>query len=147
MCFSKTTKENIQMAQVPLDLRVSDEFENNCDYIKLDSRKELVSDNRSLTLIQLNIRGLTSKTSVLNQLLSENMGKIRPDTVLLCETWLNSINLAKIDIPNYRLFGNVRSRERKDLEIESKTFEHTVVKLKNSNIKLTVGIDHNLDFL
>ena len=122
------------MAKVPLDLRLSDEFENNCDYIKLDSRKELVSDNRSLTLIQLNIRGLTSKTSVLNQLLSENMGKIRPDTILLCETWLNSINLAKIDIPNYRLFGNVRSLERKDLEIESETFEHAVVKLKNSNI-------------
>ena len=57
----------------------------------------------------------------------------------MCETWLNITNIDKVDIPNYKLFSNVRSgkigrgtgilvhkslrcRERKDLEIKSITF-------------------------
>ena len=131
------------------------ELEDNCDYIDLEDRIKLNSDNKSLSLIQLNIRGLLSKSSALNLLLSENVGNIRPDLVLLCETWLNPNNLAKLDIPNNRLFGNVRSnklgrvtgilvhktlrsRIRKDLEIDTKTFEHTVIEIKTENSNLLV---------
>ena len=91
----------------------------------------------------------------MNLLLTENIGNIRPDLVLLCETWLNPNNLAKLDIPNYRLFGNVRSnklgggtgilvhktlqsRIRKDLEIDTKTFEHTVIEIKTETTNLLV---------
>ena len=87
------------------------EIEDSCDYIDIEDRIKLNCDNKSLSLIQLNIRGLHSKSSALNLLLSENVGTIRPDLVLLCETWLNSNNLAKVNIPNYRLFGNVRSNK------------------------------------
>ena len=131
------------------------ELEDNCDYIDLENRTNLNCDNKSLSLIQLNIRGLLSKSSALNLLLTGNVGNIRPDLVLLCETWLNPNNLAKIDIPNYRLFGNVRSnklgggtgilvhktlrsRIRKDLEIDTKTFEHTVIEIKTENSNLLV---------
>ena len=120
------------------------ELEDNCDYIDLEDRIKLNCDKKSLSLIQLNIRGLLSKSSALNLLLTENVGNIRPDLVLLCETWLNPNNLAQVDIPNDRLFGNVRSnklgggtgilvhktllsRIRKDLEVDTKTFEHTVI--------------------
>ena len=92
---------------------------------------------------------------MLNLLLTENIGNIRPDLVLLCETWLNPNNFAKIDILNYRLFGNVRSnklgggtgilvhktlqsRIRKHLEIILKTFEHTVLEIKTETNNLLV---------
>ena len=87
------------------------ELEDNCDYIDLEDRIKLNCDKKSLSLIQLNIRGLLSKSSALNLLLSENVGNIRPGLLLLCETWLNPNNLAKVDIPNYRLFDNVRSNK------------------------------------
>ena len=87
------------------------ELEDNCDYIDLEDRKQLNCDKKSLSLIQLNIRGLLSKSSALNLLLTENVGNIRPDLVLLCETWLNLNNIANVDIPNYRLFGNVRNNK------------------------------------
>ena len=129
------------------------ELEDNCDYIDIEDRIKLYCDNKSLSLIQLNIRGLLSKSSALNLLLSENVGNIRPDLVLLCETWLNSNNLAKVDIPNYRLFGNVRSnklgggtgilvhktvrsRIRKDLELDTKTFKHTVIEIMTETTNL-----------
>ena len=133
------------------------ELEDNCDYIDIEDRIKLSCDNRSLSLIQLNIRGLLSKSSALNLLLTENIGNIKPNMVLLCETWLNPNNLAKVDIPNYRLFGNVRSnklgggtgilvhktlrsRIRKDLEIDTKTVEDTVIEIKTETTNLLVSI-------
>ena len=60
MYFSKTGAETLLTKQDSLNLRLSDEFEDNCDYIEFESRKDINADNRTLTLIQLNIRGLTS---------------------------------------------------------------------------------------
>ena len=75
----------------------------------MESRKQLTSDTRNLTIIQLNIRALIGETSSLNKLLSENIGSIQPDVVLLCGTWLNITNIGKVDIPDYKLIGNVRN--------------------------------------
>ena len=148
MCFSNEIIGGKTLSVIPENTKLTlKEFDDNCDYIDIDDRTKLKCDNKSLSLIQLNIRGLLSKSSALNLLLTENVGNVRPDLVLLCETWLNPNNFAKIDIPNYRLFGNVtsnklgggtgilvhktlQSRIRKDLEITSKTFEHTVIEIK-----------------
>ena len=136
MCFSKPKQETAKMQKNLLDLKLSDEFEDTCDYLDIDSRNDLTVDNMSLTLMQLNIRGLINKTSLLNQLLIDSIGNVRTDIVLLCKTWLNSSNISRIDIPNYKLIGNVRTgklgrgtgilihkslrcQERKDLDIES----------------------------
>ena len=153
MCFSKMSKEKLDIVKILDNVKLSDEFEGSCDYIELESRKGLTSDPKNLTLIQLNIRGLISKTSALSELITENIGSIQPDVVILCETWLNITNITKIDIPNYKLIGNVRNgkigggtgilvhkslrcRERKDLEIKSITFEHTVIELKTETTNL-----------
>ena len=93
MCFSKMSKEKLDVAQILDSVKLSDEFEGSCDYIELESRKGLTSNPKNLTLIQLNIRGLISKTSVLSELITENIGSIQPDVVLLCETWLNITNI------------------------------------------------------
>ena len=112
MCFSNENIGGKPLRVIPENTKLTiEEFDDNCDYIDIDDRTKLSCDNRSLSLIQLNIRGLLSKSSVLNLLLTENIGNVRPDLVLLCETWLNPNNFAKIDIPNYRLFGNVRSNK------------------------------------
>ena len=73
------------MATFPEEFKLSDEFENNCDYVEIESRNELIPNTQSLALIQLNIRGLLSKTTLLKELLSNNLGNIQPDVVLLCE--------------------------------------------------------------
>ena len=156
MCFSNESIVGKSLPFTPDSTKLTvGELEDNCDYIDIEDRIKLNCDDKSLSLIQLNIRGLLSKSSVLNLLLSENVGNIRPDLVLLCETWLNSNNLAKVNIPNYRLFGNVRSnklgggtgilvhktlqsRIRKDLEIDTKTFEHTVIEIKTETTNLLV---------
>ena len=91
------------------EFKLSDEFEGNCDYIDINSRKELTSNIKSLALIQLNIRGILSKITLLNELLSHNLGDIKPDVVLLCETWLNNSNFNSVNIPNYKFMGNVRN--------------------------------------
>ena len=156
MCFSNEPIGDHPFSFIPEYTKLNiGELDDNCDYIDIEERTTLVGDNRSLSLIQLNIRGLLSKSSSLNQLLTENLGTIRPDLVLLCETWLNPNNLGKVDIPNYRLFGNVRSnklgggtgilvhktlrsRIRKDLELDTKTFEHTVMELKTESANILV---------
>ena len=156
MCFSNESIGGKPLSFTPESTKLTiGELDDNCDYIDIEDRIKLSCDNRSLSLIQLNIRGLLSKSSALNLLLTENVGNIRPDLVLLCETWLNPNNLAKVDIPNYRLFGNVRSnklgggtgilvhktlqsRIRKDLEIDTKTFKYTVIEIKTETTNLLV---------
>ena len=146
------------MAKLPEEFKLSTDFESNCDYVEIESRHELASEAKSLALIQLNIRGLLSKTTLLKELLSTNLGKIRPDAILLCETWLNTTNFDSVTIPNYKLMGNVRHgklgggtgilvhkslkcRERKDLELKSTTFEHTAVELCMVLLSLLAGLD------
>ena len=97
MCFSKEISGEKPINVIPENPKlILEEFDDNCDYIDLDNRTELSCDNKTLS-------------SALNLLLTENVGNERPDLVLLCKTWLNPNNFAKIDIPNYRLFGNIRS--------------------------------------
>ena len=156
MCFSKEITEEKPIGIISKNSKlVLEEFDDNCNYIDLDERTELTCDNKTLSLMQLKIRGLFSKTSALNLMLTEHLSDVKPDLVLLCETWLNPSNIVKIDIPNYRLFGNVRSnklggrtgilvhkslrsRIRKDLEINSNTFEHTVIEVKTETNNLLV---------
>ena len=89
MCFSKEIIEKKLINIISKNSKlVLEEFDDNYDYIDLDERTELTCDNKTLSLIQLNIRGLFSKTSALNLLLTEHLGDVKPDLVLLCETCL-----------------------------------------------------------
>ena len=84
MCFSKEISGEKPINVISENPKlILEEFDDNCDYIDLDDRTELSCDNKTLSLIQLNIRGLFSKNSALNLLLTENVGTVRPDLVLL----------------------------------------------------------------
>ena len=86
------------------------------------------------------------------------LAKQKIDAMLLCETWLNQANYPKAKVPGYKLIGNIRSgkmgggtgllihnslrcRQRKDLELDTEIFEHTVIELKTDtkNILLVSG--------
>ena len=92
-----------------LDFSSSGETGDNCDYLDLDSQMQLLNDPTSLTLIQLNIRGMIRKLTGLSHLIFDNMGKAVVDVILLCETWLNNTNFTNAVVPGYKLFGNIRS--------------------------------------
>ena len=75
-------------AQSLFDLSTQMEIEDNCDYLDIDSCMLLENDPNSLTLIQLNVRGMIGKLASLSHL-TKNVGQAQIDAMLLCETWLN----------------------------------------------------------
>ena len=157
MCYSKLNNISSNPDNL-LDSGVSWETDDTCDYLDVDTRMQLKDEPNSLTLIQLNVRGMIGKLTALTHLINNSVGKANIDAVMLCETWLNQTNHHRAIIPGYKLIGNIRSgklgggtrilihnslrcRHQKDLELNTDIFEHTVVELKTStkNILLISG--------
>ena len=61
-------------------------FTDNCDYVSVNN--QLMIEDTDLAILQLNIRGLSSKIEKLKKLLDESFKNKRPDILILCETWL-----------------------------------------------------------
>ena len=61
---------------------------DNCDYVDLVDSKEIPIGIRDLSIMQLNIRGLSSKQQELYQLLKSVTQLERVDVLMLVETWL-----------------------------------------------------------
>ena len=109
MCYSKLLNNEDPTIQKLNDLNTSYQTEDTCDYLDLDSRKQLADKPNSLMVIQLNIRDMIGKLTGLSHLILDNIGKAKTDVVLLCETWLNQANYANALIPGYKFFGNIRT--------------------------------------
>ena len=76
---------------------------DNCDYVyKLN---DVYNDD--FVVIQLNIRGITSKKSWLTNLLDNTIVEKCPDIVLLSETWLTLFS-PDFSIPWYNFFHRCR---------------------------------------
>ena len=74
MCYSKLKSVSPGLHKL-LDSSTFCEIEDNCDYLDLDSRMQLSDDPNSLTLIQLNIRGMIGKLTGLSHLINDSVGK------------------------------------------------------------------------
>ena len=128
-------------------------FTDNCDYMSVNN--QLMIEDTDLAILQLNIRGLSSKIEKLKKLLDESFKNKRPDILILCETWLNKSS-PHVTIPGYCKYESRRihkkgggvsiyvidkilSRERPDLQIVDATFEHCIVEIKLKERKLLVG--------
>ena len=128
--------------------------EDKCDYVQPE---EIIQVNESdLVVLQLNIRGLSSKLEELKQLLENLADSKKPDIILLSETWLNK-NSLKISIPGYHLFNIHRTHKKgsgvsvlissviksrhKIVNIELDTIELCLVeiKLEHSQKNIVVG--------
>ena len=60
---------------------------DSCDYVEMNNL--ITTEKGDLTIIQLNVRGITSKQSKVKELIDTSFKFNTPDIVLLCETWLN----------------------------------------------------------
>ena len=64
-----------------------DEGLDSCDYVEMNNL--ITTEKGDLTVIQLNVRGITSKQMKVKELIDTSIKSNTPDIVLLCETWLN----------------------------------------------------------
>ena len=106
LCFDMNTDR--------IDLGFNDEYIDHCDYIDYN---DFVSDknkaNRStLTVMQLNTRGVLNKRDPLKLLLNDIKKDSRVDIVLLVETWLNKTNAKRFMIPGYKFLSSHRKNKK-----------------------------------
>ena len=127
---------------------------DDCMYEDLTGNIEC--DSSDLSVIQLNIRGLSSKVSDLNYILNNSFKNQHPDMVLLCETWLSE-NSPKPMVSGYSIERTDRSgkkgggvcilissrcnyKRRKDLEqTNTACFESCFIELENWKSNLIIG--------
>ena len=78
---------------------------DTCDYLSFEEASEITSEDHELTAIQLNVRGLISKSNDLSKLITGCLKKHKVDLVLLCETWLTPDVKSLVSIPGYNFHG------------------------------------------
>ena len=71
---------------------------DKCDYVQ--SEEVIKVDESDLVVLQLNIRGLSSKIAQFKSLLENLTDGKKPDIILLSETWLNESS-PKFSLPGY----------------------------------------------
>ena len=76
---------------------------DDCDY--LYQVKNVDSDD--LVIIQINIRGILSKISLLKNLIENSIAGRSPDVIIISETWLTPTS-PTVKIPGYRLVHKCR---------------------------------------
>ena len=98
MCLHPTIDRKLSTMYDKYHNESIDEFDN-CDYVYS------VNDVKSsdLVVMQLNVRGISSKKSQLIDLLEHSVHNKQVDIVLISETWLSDCSPA-IDIPGYELY-------------------------------------------
>ena len=135
-----------------------EEIDDNCEYEKAGN--SLDCDYEDLNILQLNIRGLNSKTSDLNQLMSTTFRPNFPELILLSETWLKQhsplLTFAGYKLERYdrttKRRGGVRIlilercnyTRRHDLECYSDSFESCFIELQTTKTKLIIGSIYRL---
>ena len=87
------------------------EIVDNCSYISYEKLCSTDHTNDSLSILQLNMRGLINKQSDLNKLLHAGSTN-KVDVALLCETWLRQDTVKFIDIPQYTLISKERKAKK-----------------------------------
>ena len=117
--------------------------EDKCDYVQPE---EIIKVNESdLVVLQLNIRGLSSKLAEFKRLLENLADSKKPDVILLSETWLIKSS-PKISLPGYNIYNvhrtlkkgggvsilisSVIKSHRKTVNIQLNTIELCLVKIK-----------------
>ena len=106
MCMHPIASRNSVINSAKYESNVLDEF-NDCDYVyKLNN---ICKDD--LFVLQLNIRGITSKKSQLINLIENSATEKCPDDVLLSETWLTPFS-PDFAIPGYSFYHKCRSSKR-----------------------------------
>ena len=106
MCLHSVVDRTLSNCHEKYTNVLLDEFDN-CDYV---TRITDASIN-DLVVIQLNIRGLSSKHTQLINLINNAVHDREPDLILLSETWLTPFSPA-FSIPGYELYHLDRTNRK-----------------------------------
>ena len=106
MCLHPTIDKKLSTRYDKYHNESIDEFDN-CDYVYS------VNDVKSsdLVVMQLNVRGISSKKSQLIDLLEHSVHNKQVDIVLISETWLSDCSPV-INIPGYELYRQDRVHKK-----------------------------------
>ena len=106
MCMHPTMDQNLGDTVDKYETVGLEEYDK-CD--NMYSLNDVRKDN--LVVIQLNIRGISSKRSQLINLLDKTIVNKSPDIVLLSETWLTPFS-PEFSIPGYTFFQRWRQNKK-----------------------------------
>ena len=158
MCLTKAQNVKLDPSYITLMKTLRTDITNNveaCEYLEPDDSWQTGSEN--LLIMQLNVRGLSSKVDQIKRFIDTNPCNKPPEVILLCETWLNN-NSPKINIPGYNLElenrngrkgggvailirENLIYKRRPDLKlnVEDNRLETCFVELKGTKCNLMLG--------
>ena len=110
LCTMHTHKGFDNLLQEILDNHFTIDFNDNCDY-KLDTDSYRWTEDDFIVL-NINIRGLYSKTAELNRLVELINGSgSAPTVITISETWLNQ-HSPSFEIPGYKIFRTDRLHKK-----------------------------------
>ena len=163
MCLTpKVSHRSITSFSSPCDFVLNDEIlscfdpaideltMSYCEYTDPTTISLLPAEPNTLTIMQLNIRGMVNKQDDLSVLLKTK----HIDVVLLCDNWLNENNTSRVNTPGYNfIYCNREKRTgsgvailvkdclkfRKWQAFESNEFESVCVELKMNSCNLILS--------
>ena len=106
MCLHPIVDNKLSTQYNKYENTVLDEFDN-CDYV----HKVVDVGSTDLVVMQLNIRGISSKQGQLSDLIDSSVLNKNPDILLLSETCLTPLS-PKITVPGYELHRQDRTLKR-----------------------------------
>ena len=115
MYLQNSTKEKLFDAKLYIDRNqnmYTTNDDDTCDYIELDSCKELPMSPNDLSILEVNTQGLVNKQAELFMLLRSMTQMSRIDVVIIVETWLTKEGESRIKIPGYVYIGNPRTHKK-----------------------------------
>ena len=107
---SMHSKRFDNLSRSVVDLPFINEGNDCCDYE--DNTKDYNWTSNDFITLNLNIRGLYSKISDLNDLINRvETNQNTPSAITISETWLNK-HSPKFDIPGYKIYREDRQHKR-----------------------------------
>ena len=145
MCIFTNIKDSNDQQTIDLDYG-DNMLPLDSEYFDVGDLSTSMFPQGNLNIIQLNIRGLLSKQSKLNELINKVEKSLDLHALVLCETWLTPETKNLIKVSNYVYSGierkgkkgggvgfliknNLITRERRDLKIEA-DMEHCIIEIK-----------------
>ena len=107
MCLHPVSKGRDHFDRTIYSLDESlDEFDS-CDYVN----GQLNASTDDLCIVQLNVRGISSKQTSLRNMIDNCIANKTPDIIVVCETWLTLFS-PRIVIPGYEVCHKDRVSHR-----------------------------------
>ena len=147
LCFDMETDR--------IDLGFNEDYLDHCDYFDYSTLTNDIKTTNTLTVVQLNTRGVMNKREPLKSLFNDIRKSSRVDIAILVETWLNKRNSNRFMLPGYKFLGSHRKnkkrggvgilvsqdmdcRARPDLSLNVPDFESLTVEVKTNNTSILV---------